>query len=145
MPTYDYKCDACGHAFEQVQSIKADSLKKCPECGKQKLRRLIGTGGGFIFKGSGFYITDYRDSAYKEKAKADAGGGETKSETKDSKESKPSAETKADSKSSGPSAEAKPTKAEAPAAASPSSTQASSSKSGSGQASKSDGKSKSEK
>ena len=59
MPTYEYKCDACGHQFDQFQSIKAEPLKKCPSCGKVKLRRLIGTGAGLIFKGSGFYITDY--------------------------------------------------------------------------------------
>ena len=126
MPTYEYKCDGCGHTFEKVQSIKADSLKKCPECGKQKLRRLIGVGGGFIFKGSGFYITDYRDAAYKDKAKAEAAGGDSKpdskdakdSGSKDSKDAKPAAETKTESKSdsSPSSAESKPAKAEAPAA-----------------------------
>src|SRR5687767_4980557 len=73
MPTYDYKCDACGHAFERFQSIKADPVKKCPECGKSKVKRLISTGAGLIFKGSGFYITDYRDAGYKESAKADSG------------------------------------------------------------------------
>jgi putative FmdB family regulatory protein len=73
MPTYDYKCDACGHAFELFQSIKADPIKKCPECGKNKVKRLIGTGAGLIFKGSGFYITDYRDKSYADKAKADSG------------------------------------------------------------------------
>ncbi len=94
MPTYDYKCDACDYAFEKVQPITSESLKKCPKCGKSKLRRLIGPGGGFIFKGSGFYITDYRDSAYKEKAKAES--GETKTEKADT--SKPATETKADAK-----------------------------------------------
>ena len=74
MPTYEYKCSACGHQFERFQSIKADPVKKCPECGKNKVNRLIGTGAGLIFKGSGFYITDYRDSSYKEKAKAESGG-----------------------------------------------------------------------
>ena len=85
MPTYDYKCSACGHAFEQFQSITADPIKRCPQCGKAKVKRLIGTGAGLIFKGSGFYITDYRDAGYKEKAKAESGGdtkGETKSDTK---------------------------------------------------------------
>ena len=75
MPTYEYKCDACGHGFERFQSITAAPVKKCPECGKSKVRRLIGTGAGLIFKGSGFYITDYRDAGYKDKAKAEAGGG----------------------------------------------------------------------
>src|SRR3954447_5615799 len=73
MPTYDYKCDACGHAFEQFQSMSAAPTRKCPKCGKLKVKRLIGTGAGLIFKGSGFYITDYRDQSYKDKAKADSG------------------------------------------------------------------------
>jgi|SRR5687767_1481265 len=73
MPTYDYKCDACGHTFELFQSIKADPVKRCPACGKNKVKRLIGTGAGLIFKGSGFYITDYRDKSYADKAKAESG------------------------------------------------------------------------
>jgi putative FmdB family regulatory protein len=73
MPTYDYKCDACGHTFELFQSIKADPMKRCPACGKNKVKRLIGTGAGLIFKGSGFYITDYRDKSYADKAKAESG------------------------------------------------------------------------
>jgi putative FmdB family regulatory protein len=73
MPTYDYKCDACGHAFEHFQSMTSDPIRKCPSCGKMKVKRLIGTGAGLIFKGSGFYITDYRDQGYKDKAKADSG------------------------------------------------------------------------
>lgn len=71
MPTYDYRCDACEHAFDQFQSITAEPLKKCPSCGKSKLRRLIGTGGGIIFKGSGFYQTDYRSESYKKAADSD--------------------------------------------------------------------------
>lgn len=87
MPTYDYKCDACGHAFEKFQSISAPALKKCPECSKSRLKRLIGTGAGIIFKGGGFYETDYRSDSYNAAAKkesgqaADAGkasGGESK-------------------------------------------------------------------
>src|SRR5256885_15989002 len=74
MPTYDYKCDACGHAWEQFQSMSASAVKRCPKCGKNKARRLIGTGAGLIFKGSGFYITDYRDAGYKDKANADSAG-----------------------------------------------------------------------
>src|SRR3954465_8898693 len=73
MPTYEYKCDACGNEFEKFQSITAAPIKKCPKCGKNKVRRLIGTGAGLIFKGSGFYITDYRDKSYAEKAKAESG------------------------------------------------------------------------
>lgn len=72
MPTYDYQCDACGNKFEQYQPITAKPIKKCPKCGKNKVRRLIGTGAGLIFKGSGFYITDYRSEGYKNSAKADS-------------------------------------------------------------------------
>ena len=71
MPTYDYVCDACEHTFEEFQMMSAKVLKKCPECGKAKLRRLIGTGAGVIFKGGGFYETDYRSDAYQKDAKAD--------------------------------------------------------------------------
>ena len=60
MPTYDYECDACGHAFEEWQSFKDNPLTKCPQCKKKKLRRLFGGGAAIIFKGSGFYETDYR-------------------------------------------------------------------------------------
>jgi putative FmdB family regulatory protein len=79
MPTYDYVCDGCGHAFELFQSM-TDSVKKtCPQCKKPKLRRLIGAGGAIMFKGSGFYKTDYRSESYKKGAAADSGGGEKKS------------------------------------------------------------------
>jgi len=71
MPTYDYVCDACDHSFELFQSIKEDAKRKCPKCGKQKLRRLIGPGAAIIFKGSGFYQTDYRTESYKKAAAAD--------------------------------------------------------------------------
>lgn len=72
MPTYDYVCDACSHAFEQWQSFHDDHLTTCPKCKKKKLRRLIGTGAAIVFKGSGFYETDYnRGTDYQEKAKAD--------------------------------------------------------------------------
>lgn len=90
MPTYDYTCDACQHAWEEFQSIKAEPIKKCPTCKKNKARRLISAGAGFLFKGSGFYITDYRSDSYKKSASADSsssgssGGGETKSESKSS-------------------------------------------------------------
>jgi len=72
MPTYDYRCNACGHEFEHFQSMSSPVLRKCPKCGKTKLERLIGAGGGLLFKGSGFYITDYRPSSYHDAAKKDA-------------------------------------------------------------------------
>jgi putative FmdB family regulatory protein len=71
MPTYDYQCDACGHGFELYQSISDSPKKKCPECGKSRLRRLFGTGAALMFKGSGFYQTDYRSESYKKAAAAD--------------------------------------------------------------------------
>jgi len=71
VPTYDYRCDECQHTFEEFQSFSDKVLKKCPACGKAKLRRLIGTGAAVIFKGSGFYQTDYRSENYKSAAKAD--------------------------------------------------------------------------
>lgn len=71
MPTYEYQCTSCKHTFEQFQSMKDAALKKCPACGKPKLERLIGTGGAIIFKGGGFYQTDYRSDAYKKSAEAD--------------------------------------------------------------------------
>jgi putative FmdB family regulatory protein len=71
MPTYDYVCDACHHEFELFQSITAAPERKCPECGRKKLKRLIGTGAGIIFKGSGFYATDYRSESYKKGAAAE--------------------------------------------------------------------------
>jgi putative FmdB family regulatory protein len=71
MPTYEYNCDNCGHKFERLQGIKAGSLRKCPKCGKSTLKRLIGTGAGVIFKGSGFYTTDYRSESYKASAKSE--------------------------------------------------------------------------
>lgn len=80
MPTYDYLCSKCGHKFEKFQSITAGTLKKCPECGKMSLQRLIGTGSGIIFKGSGFYETDYR--------KKDGGGSAASSTPKKDAETK---------------------------------------------------------
>jgi putative FmdB family regulatory protein len=81
MPTYEYKCDACGEQFERFQSITAVPIKKCPKCGKRKVKRLLGTGAGLIFKGSGFYITDYRSDSYNKSAKADGGGDKSTSTT----------------------------------------------------------------
>ena len=71
MPTYDYKCDACGHTFEEFQSITASPIRKCPACRKLKVKRLLGIGAGIIFKGSGFYQTDYRSDSYKQAAAKD--------------------------------------------------------------------------
>lgn len=79
MPTYEYRCTACKHEFEQFQSMKDNPLKKCPKCGKNALERLIGTGAAVIFKGSGFYQTDYRSESYKAGEKAASGGGDPKS------------------------------------------------------------------
>ena len=70
MPTYDYKCNACEYEWELFQSIKANPVRKCPECGKLKARRIIGPGAAILFKGSGFYQTDYRSDSYRKGAKA---------------------------------------------------------------------------
>jgi len=72
MPTYEYECRKCGHRFEEFQSMKDAALTVCPKCGGE-LKRLIGTGAGFLFKGSGFYITDYRSPGYAEKKKGESG------------------------------------------------------------------------
>ena len=82
MPTYDYVCDNCGHAFEAFESITAQPQKKCPECKKMKLRRLFGTGAAIVFKGSGFYQTDYRSDSYKKAAKADSKPSDSSSNKK---------------------------------------------------------------
>ena len=90
MPTYGYICEKCRYQFEQFQTITARPLRTCPKCGRKGLKRLIGTGAGVIFKGSGFYQTDYRSESYKkaeksEKDTSDIGTEEKKAETKDSK------------------------------------------------------------
>ncbi|HVX86113.1 MAG TPA: zinc ribbon domain-containing protein [Phycisphaerae bacterium] len=77
MPTYEYACEACGHQFEEFQSIKAKPIEVCPKCGKKKVKRLISGGAGFLFKGPGFYTTDYRSESYKTAAKAESGGGKS--------------------------------------------------------------------
>ena len=100
MPTYDYKCEACGHAFEHFQSMTSDPLRKCPKCGKMKVKRLIGTGAGLIFKGSGFYITDYRSENYKQAAKKESSGGESKSSGGEAKTTPAKSESKPASGSS---------------------------------------------
>jgi len=68
MPTYDYVCKNCGHEFERFQTITARAIRRCPNCGKVGLKRLIGVGAGIIFRGSGFYETDYRSESYKKAA-----------------------------------------------------------------------------
>jgi len=109
MPTYEYKCENCNHLFEHFQSMTSKPLRKCPECGKNKLNRLIGSGAGIIFKGTGFYQTDYRSENYKKAASSDKKSPSTTTEKKDTstkeakKESKPaekSAAPKADKKTS---------------------------------------------
>jgi putative FmdB family regulatory protein len=72
MPTYDYECRSCGHELEAFHAMSADPLTDCPSCGKPDLKRKIGTGAGLIFKGSGFYQTDYRSDSYKQAAKAES-------------------------------------------------------------------------
>ena len=103
MPTYDYVCDKCGHTFEKFQSMKDAALttclkETCPQkrWGKGKVRRVLGTGAGLIFKGSGFYITDYRSENYKQAAKKDtapaaSSGGDSKAAAPAKTESKPAA------------------------------------------------------
>jgi putative FmdB family regulatory protein len=108
MPTYDYECDACGHTYELFQRITEDPIKKCPECKKKKARRLFGTGAAIVFKGSGFYETDYRSDSYKKGAKDEKksqsdsksdGKSETKSKSKTDSAAKKS-NSKSDSKPS---------------------------------------------
>lgn len=96
MPTYEYHCDACDHEFEEFQSITEDALKKCPQCKKNKLRRLFGTGAAVIFKGSGFYETDYRSESYKKAAKAEKESHTKSSEGDKSGAAKSGTDTKAD-------------------------------------------------
>lgn len=85
MPTYEYACSKCGKTFEMFQSMKDAPVETCPEAlcqmqpwGKGKVKRLLGTGAGLIFKGSGFYITDYRSEGYKQAAKKESGTTESK-------------------------------------------------------------------
>jgi putative FmdB family regulatory protein len=93
MPTYDYRCKSCEHEFELFQKMSDGVKRKCPECGKNTLERLIGTGAAVLFKGSGFYETDYRSESYKKAAKADS---EKKSSASD--KSKAKTETKSSDK-----------------------------------------------
>ncbi|MEX2579378.1 MAG: FmdB family zinc ribbon protein [Verrucomicrobiales bacterium] len=101
MPTYDYKCQKCGQQFEVFQSMTADRLTDCPEEGCDgKVKRLVGTGAGIIFKGAGFYQTDYRSDSYKKAASADSKASESKSSEKSDSGKKSDSSKKSDSTSS---------------------------------------------
>ena len=92
MPTYDYECRVCGYELEAFHSMSAPPLKDCPECGRPELKKRIGAGAGLIFKGSGFYSTDYRSDSYKKGAKDAASKSEgSSSGSSDTKSSKPAA------------------------------------------------------
>jgi len=93
MPTYDYVCQNCDHEWELFQSIKANPVRKCPECGRLKAKRVIGPGAGIIFKGSGFYQTDYRSSSYKKAAEADKKAQESAKSNGSSDSSKSSSDS----------------------------------------------------
>ncbi len=106
MPTYEYACTECEHQFEEFQSITAKPLRKCPQCGRMSLKRLIGTGAGILFKGSGFYCTDYRSDGYKKAADGSGAAKDKAAETKETKteaktESKPAATPAAPAKTEG--------------------------------------------
>ncbi len=94
MPTYDYRCDNCGHEFELFQSMSDKVKRTCPECRERKLKRLIGTGAAVLFKGSGFYETDYRSDSYKKGAEADKKKADDKKTKSDDKKSKPDTTSK---------------------------------------------------
>jgi len=93
LPTYDYECSACGHAWELYQQITEKPKRQCPNCKKSKAQRLIGTGAAVLFKGSGFYQTDYRSADYKQKASAEKSAGSAPA--KGGEASSPKTETKA--------------------------------------------------
>lgn len=113
MPTYAYECAACGHHFEEFQSMTAAPLRKCPECSKAKLRRLIGAGSGVIFKGSGFYQTDYKKTSGGEgKSDGESKKGEGKTESKASEGTKDSGGKPADAPKKASTPDAKPGKTE---------------------------------
>ena len=98
MPTYDYECDVCKHRFERMQSILAKRLRKCPKCKKPRLRRLIGAGAGLIFRGSGFYATDYRSA----KPPAEGKPAEKKEPAKESGDGKAADKSSGTSGKTGP-------------------------------------------
>ncbi len=98
MPTYDYECDACDHKFELFQQMSEAVKKKCPACGKLKLRRLFGTGAAVVFKGSGFYETDYRSDSYKKGAEKAKKATDTSKKSDKKSSDKSSSSSKGDSK-----------------------------------------------
>src|SRR5437016_12012306 len=98
MPTYEYECDACGHDFEEFQYFSEAPLTKCPKCKKKKLRRLFGTGASIIFKGSGFYETDYRSESYKAGAKKEEEAAKPATDGKSDAKTESKTETKTESK-----------------------------------------------
>ncbi|MCF7955729.1 MAG: zinc ribbon domain-containing protein [Phycisphaerae bacterium] len=102
MPTYDYLCASCNHKFEKFESMSANPSKKCPECGKMQLKRLIGSGAGVIFKGSGFYETDYRSENYKQGKKDETPAAPKAEEKPKDKEAKKEAKPKTESKTKTP-------------------------------------------
>jgi putative FmdB family regulatory protein len=112
MPTYEYHCDACEHHFDEFQSMSEKPLKKCPQCGKPKLRRIFGTGAAILFKGSGFYQTDYRSDSYKAAAKAEQDSPKPAGDDKTAKTGKTETPTKETStngaKSAGKTSKSKP-------------------------------------
>jgi len=108
MPTYEYRCGACGHEFEIFQSMSDSAKRKCPECGKLALERLIGMGAAVLFKGSGFYETDYRSESYKKAAEAEKKGSDAKKDPKADSNGTSKKDAKAKPKSDG--SAAKPAK-----------------------------------
>ncbi len=101
MPTYDYECRTCGHAFEKFQSITAAPVRACPECRKRTVKRLIGTGAGIIFKGSGFYQTDYRSDSYAKAAEKDKKASTGESSSSESKSEAKAGKSESSEKSAG--------------------------------------------
>ncbi len=102
MPTYDYECGACGHTFEKFQSITAPVIRKCPQCSRLKVKRLIGTGAGIIFKGSGFYQTDYRSDSYRKAAEKDKPASTSEGAKSSEKPAKGEPSTESPTSSGGP-------------------------------------------
>lgn len=120
MPTYDYRCKGCGHTFELFQSMSEGEKRKCPECKKNSLERLIGAGAGLIFKGSGYYLTDYRSESYEAGAKAERDAAKSSESTADSAkgadskspDAKGSDSKSSEAKADAPKAESKPSVSE---------------------------------